>query len=491
MNAQINLFLLGLLAAVVLTTGGCKTPGVQSQIAFEDTSSGGPVVGDLVELTNGRLRLVCGFLLSSPEASCKSKVIEVVCAQGQDVLAEAITILRKDPLAAPFTKTPEDVKKIEDSLTKDFFLSLKDPASSATEAQFTKAVDRCMNHEHYKEAEKFAAEAATPEFQARAAAARRQFWIDMALSAVWTAGEQAIRRGVSWRVAAKAAPNTALSVKSYFLLGLCSGAANFAASLLESPEVNWNDDQCKNLGKSDSAQWGACLRVAGSICTAATGTIDIRNLGIASDDQAMNFFIDITNIGGYAACQLGGGLSRAYCGVINLVANQFHQTAMTGANDLAECYQTTCLGRCLGQMYASGGWTNNNALSQPRQVKDSGGEKWVIKSCCLCERSTLEYANWGRWKKTATEWNMSVIQDGDFKTGSCGSKEGKKFEDYASKGNRYYEYSGCHKVDVMGTSCALEEGDGHGNYLPVNRLLWDTAARRLSGRSVTKKNGIK
>jgi hypothetical protein len=450
---------------------GCKTSQRLSSTRGVDDSESLPM-GDYDRLVESRFGMVCGLLMASGDESCRSSVITATCSQGMKSLTESIKSLMADPQLNRASTDEAKLSKFMEAIRKDFFQAVNAQDSDIAGQRFTKAADRCLNHQKYSEAEEFEELAATPEFQTRAAEARRKFWTGVALGSVSEFAKQAVTVGVGYLVGKVSAPNTVLSMSQLFWGSVCSGGMQMAAGFAKSAGVEVGGDACASLIKNYiSKPWSKeCLNVYAASCSAYIGSVDLRNLGLQTENDIANFVLDTTNLGLWGLCNAGGPAIRTSCGVINYSANQIGEALRNGDNDLARCAGTSQIGACIGQMWGQGRWTNKNGVEVARIEHDPKGQPWRVTGCCLCQKDWYQSKGFAIDPKISTEWRMTVIQSGDVASGNCAADQGRRGSVQEGK---YYIYSQCNRVEVVGAGCGLQEADEQAKLQDVSRVLWD------------------
>jgi hypothetical protein len=154
------------------------------------------------------------------------------------------------------------------------------------------------------------------------------------------------------------------------------------------------------------------------------------------------------------ACKLGSATTQTACGVINAAAEQIKQSILTGNNDWATCVGTAQIGACIGSRIGSGGWTNNNGVERASTGTDrQTGKQFDYKGCCLCRLEQYE-AGYVYNTIVGSYDVISVIQAGDFNTGSCRYRENKGYFKRATDPKHSYRYQNCRKKYVAGQICA-------------------------------------
>ena len=458
----------------------CKSPGDGAAVKSEGEIEGSQNLGDFNSLIEGRFGLICGLLMSSTDESCRGDVIRAVCSQGKSSLKDAVKSLMEDPQLAKITSSPEKSAGLDAAIREDFFEAVNGRDVNAANAKFTSAADRCLNRQKYEEAAQFEKLVATPEFRARASAARRVFWTGVALQATSESLKKGLTLGIGYLVGKVSAPRTALSLSQYFWASVCSGGLQIAASFAKSVSIEAGSDACREIRKIDFTVnvnrtfSKECLNVYASSCSAAIGSVDLRNLGIQTDGQIANFVLDTANFGLWGLCISGGPGILASCGVINYAANQIGTAIKTGNNDLAQCVGTSQLGACIGQLWGQGGWTNKNGVESVRVEVDKMKQPWRVTGCCLCRKDFYRSQSYKTDPKTGSEWWLGVIQSGSVSGGNCSRQEAVRGEKI---GGQYHLYRDCQKVDIVGAGCSLKEAGSNDVLQDVPRILWDNKTK--------------
>ncbi len=240
-------------------------------------------------------------------------------------------------------------------------------------------------------------------------------------------------------------------------LAACSVAADRIATAIDENAPLPSYSSCSDKGKT-SSRAAACFRTVKSACRSYAGLVDFNQ--IVEAKGAGGIAVDSLSIAASLGCRAGGKTTSVACGVISESMNQIKMAIKEGNNSWAECAGTTKLGACIGEWIAAGGYTNNSAISMP--VKDKTGA--TVRDCCHCQKTTYK-ARWFRDKVINKDLYTSVIQSGDFKSGSCnrpgGKRQGSKFwrkvSSVSQPGGKpqwvYHKYSDCKKVRVKGDSC--------------------------------------
>ncbi|MCX6119219.1 MAG: hypothetical protein NT027_16905 [Proteobacteria bacterium] len=442
-------------------------------------------MGDFNALVEKNFSIVCGLLMSSNDPTCKSDVIQVTCAQGQNKLSAAIRSLMSENELSFVRENAEKYASFDAAIRKDFFAAVNQSHEGAALEKFTKAADRCLNYQKYKEAEEYEKLASTPEFKAKAKDARRSFWINIAVGMTGDLVQSGIRANIEYFIGKISSPNTAMTYSQVFFANLCSSAfdmvSGFAHDVTEAGAVNG----CERLQKSGGSRaWSQqCLRSYSAVCSASLGRVDLHNFGFQSNSEFGSFLLNSTNIGLSGLCNAGGPKARASCGVINMAANQISQALRTGDNDLAQCVGTSLAGACLGEIWGRGGWKNDRGVEVVRLTKGADKLDWRVRDCCHCRKDIYRSMDYAPDPRVQFENWMGVIQSGDFKGGNCDVQNGVKGQ---LNNSHYYVYKDCKKVTVVGASCSLESTDENGKLIDESRLLWD-ANKKSIGEMVEKK----
>ena len=282
------------------------------------------------------------------------------------------------------------------------------------------------------------------------------------------------------------------NLRGLFLSGVCYAGADAAGTLLQASAAKSSNTQCSYTW--DSSRIGACVSSGATICSALGGFIDISSLGLQSDDDAINWVEDATDVGLESLCKAAGPGGSIACGAINVAAQQIEMAIETGDNDWAECLGISQAATCLGDWLGSGGWSNASGVESPRTEQGSDGNPWTVVGCCEC---TLDYITRDRgWiydtdTITSTQNWSGVIQQGDFATGNCGVKEGAEYVDdlnpsYWDDVRHLHKYHGCQRIDAVGSTCSMQPMNG-GTPVKTGLEVWDEGAEAPSlGRSTSR-----
>ena len=432
------------------------------------------------------------------EPACKAAKITDICSLNYNSLDEATHFLADAKEVSSLAKSAQDRADFEKSLQDDF----------------RDGVDHCLNAEKYKN-QKVAQEIINqiqndPDLPKkrleRRAAWVRSLILSTGSQAAWAAAYKDTYAKVLEAVDSSGAKildskgNQIMVSRAPYafvrLVGssLCSMAVNSLVSFSTSAEVNWNKDQCAQLDASvNSWQNPACKASLNTLCASISGVVNLREIAQnfpsadSSGDSYLGFVEDTASAALYMGCNRGGDVASMLCGVIGQSTNQIAKALQTGDNDWGECLFGQ-YARCFGQRWlsGSGNWTNDAAIEMPRQDVDKNDQSWWVRSCCLCRQTTYGRSS-GAWRPTAAEWDSSVIQQGDFKSGNCGVQEGKKT---SISNQKYTKYDACQRVDVLGNSCSLVKASGSDAPVPNDLTVWDAAQKNVTGQTISKARGM-
>ncbi len=250
-------------------------------------------------------------------------------------------------------------------------------------------------------------------------------------------------------------PNIALDAAKEVAFAVCAAAANsLADSIGAVPPSTYQNDCGPRTPEESQARVASCFRTSASSCNAFSGKVDFAKI-IGAKSGGLKITADVVSAVAQTGCSVGGEASKLACGAISESTKAIIEAITTGNNSWADCAGTTKLGQCIGSRLGSGGWTNNNGVSEP-----TGTGENQRRDCCWCQRTWYEN-DWGSDTPYKSENFVGVIQQGDFQSGNCarpgGVLEGHKFWDSSEKRpsgwDAYYSYSQCKKVTLKGDSC--------------------------------------
>jgi hypothetical protein len=431
-------------------------------------------LGDFDVIADGEsgMPILCSFVTEIKKPICETCTLKKLCGvqTAKGTLEDAIAAARKS--------LGDEEKEFDCPLTKE---------------GFRHAFDRCINNEKYAEEIKFLEYAKTPEFRAKADAQRSEFWkmaiYGMAMNVVVPTAIANIKyylgAAVSARIAQYLSRTSRVSMTELFLYGLCADGASAVSMLMSDGDLKAKDATCGGVSFAQPNQLKSCAASLGTICRGMTGFVDLRNLGLKSENDYLNFMISVGNFGASTACYLGGRVSAAACGFINMSAEQIGMALRTGNNEWAECLGISKAARCIGETWASGGWTNNSGVSVPRKTESSyDGQQYWLRTCCHCEVESYYYLS-GRKHNSGLFNELTVTQDGEFATGECARKEGRIIEgNKVATTQQLKRFSNCKRVSVVGSSCALrvpKEGTVD-EFIERPAVLWDVNKNYFSGK---------
>lgn len=243
----------------------------------------------------------------------------------------------------------------------------------------------------------------------------------------------------------------------------CSVASSQLADAVSTSRSVDYDNACSAEAFSfkNKNRVAACMKTAGSACSAYGGTIDAAALAGVEPDTAAAFFANVTGTSLSVACAAGGPATRTLCGTIHQAALQIKQALLTGTNDWATCLPTAQLGACVGTLYANwqnGGWTNHEPVEQPHGEGDN-----EELACCWCYKDTYQDDGFFSDSRVSHEHWFGIIQTGDFETSNCAwmERKGKQkggVSAYSPSGHQlYWKYSQCERARVKGNRCSANE----------------------------------
>lgn len=247
----------------------------------------------------------------------------------------------------------------------------------------------------------------------------------------------------------------------------CAGGAALVGERIQStPQLDF-EHACRDLspfsrGFFTKERAAACFNTSASICRIAftSGSLGVYEAVPGGKSIAHDQARKLIYAAEGALCRKSLTTSLA-CNAINESGKQIYQAITTGNNDWAHCVGTDKLGACLGNLYGSKGWTNNNGVQMAQQTSDGS----TYRGCCWCKKKY--YAN-DKWIAKDTMFRsenwFGVIQQGDVKSGNCGFREGKVIKNQPLTYNGhdvYYKYEDCNKWYVAGDQCAVVNGTTH------------------------------
>ncbi len=414
------------------------------------------------------------------DETCHVEIIEGICSQQQNSIDDAIKSLVADDVVKNFIPADKQAQ-LDAHLRQDF----------------KQAVDKCLNAQIYRNIAYNEQIANDPERQRTAKAGRIKFWKNMLMNALFpalyvqarVAAFAEVKRATPVKMVVKNRTLTAATptfIKQMAIGVMCQAGASAAAWFINENKPDLTRSECSKVTTFDGARMRACFRTIGSACMAGAGFLNFQAIpGVTTESEAINFVNDIGALGLETMCRLGGPLSAAACGTINAAAAQIVTAWQTGTNDWAEC-TVNPLARCLGEWWGKGTWTNDNGVESPRVVTSRHGDKWWIKGCCLCRRDWRERRSFATDPTTRKEWELGVIQAGDFNSGNCAEQQRKTWN---VDSTTYYTYSNCQRVEVVGGRCALQYIDDYSRTTDVTQWLWDASLRDVN-RRVSRTRGI-
>jgi hypothetical protein len=172
-------------------------------------------------------------------------------------------------------------------------------------------------------------------------------------------------------------PNVAINVAKEAAFALCSAGANAVANQIGAlpPDIYEND--CGPLTEAEQqAQVASCFRTVSSGCDALAGKVDFANM-IGAKSGGLKVTADVVSSAVQTGCQFAGTTSKVACGLISESTKAIIQAIRTGNNSWADCAGSKKLGQCIGSRLGSGGWTNNNGVSEP-----TGSGDVLQRDCC-------------------------------------------------------------------------------------------------------------
>lgn len=278
------------------------------------------------------------------------------------------------------------------------------------------------------------------------------------------AGDEAALAAETFAVELKRELHEGQDLDTALLVAACRSGAKVVGNRLDSvPEVDF-DNACGTLGSREhllkKSRIASCLRTTTDLCEifvshrgmALDRLIPVGEAGEAGNKEqilrALYRGIDDS------VC-MNGPTAHLACRTIGEAADQILQAVKTGNNDWAHCAGTDQLGACIGTLWGSGGFTNNNGVETAETVGNQ-----TYRGCCWCYKDHFANDGWVSDTRIRRENWFGVIQGGDVATGNCKQMETKtgagegRYQGYET----YYRYADCDRWYVAGDSCAAPAG---------------------------------
>lgn len=277
------------------------------------------------------------------------------------------------------------------------------------------------------------------------------------------AGDDAALAAETFAVELKRELSDGRDLDTALMVAACRSGAKVLGNRVDAaPQVDY-ENACGSLGTASRltqrSRMAACFRTAVDVCE-----IFVSHEGMALDklipaqegSQKDQILRELYKGVDMAVCARNPTAHTA-CRTIGEAAAQIVKAVQTGNNDWAHCAGTDQLGACLGTLWGSGGFTNNNGVETAQQTGDV-----TYRGCCWCYKDYYTNDGWVSDTRYRRENWFGVIQAGDVATGNCKQMESKTHpgdkESTFGGYETYYEYSDCNRWYVAGDSCHAANG---------------------------------
>jgi hypothetical protein len=246
----------------------------------------------------------------------------------------------------------------------------------------------------------------------------------------------------------------------------CTGGAKALGNAIANTRTVDFENSCKSVipgggsAESSKSRAASCLRSAASVCEIVVnkGTVNLDNFLPSDPTLAAQVSRTLASEVASGACKLGAASTQTACAVINAAAAQIKEAILTGDNDWGNCLGTSQLGACLGTIWGSQGYTNNNGVETSTTKTGTDGKSFEYKGCCMCDIEKYANNTFSRTFLDRNRW-IGVIQKGDVASGNCRYQETKGYfeskDDLTADGRQISRrYTSCSKKYVSGNICA-------------------------------------